>query len=217
MGKDNLNFFKIILCFLFLPLFFSCAQNLPEIKIAVPTIIFDYEAQDSLPKGRLSIFVESVSDVRRYESISIKSIQTNYIWDTDEIVMFKNSDKMYAGYTNFIVPEGELIPSGEYQICYMNADGEEQTLNINLNYDSEFYQKTASEIPDFFKTKRGSVSLMIFNANKNVLYFGDKKDDLNNSRKIWNKYRDAAFYQEIWTTTDNSVMCVLPLTEVVPE
>ncbi len=196
---------------------FSCSQNLPEVKYALPTVIFEYENEDSLPKGRLSIFVESASEVRRYNTITIKSLEKNYVWDTNDIVKFKVSDKMYAGYTNFVAPDGEEIPSGVYEITYINADDEKTEINATLRYDTVFYKTKGTEIPDLMKTKRAAISILIYNIDKKVIFFGEKKDELSNSRKIWNKYKDAAFYQDVWTLPDNSVMCVMPLKEVVPE
>ncbi|MCR4735645.1 MAG: hypothetical protein K5829_11635 [Treponema sp.] len=216
MGK-HFSFLKILFFSFPFISFFSCSQNLPEAKYAIPTVIFDYESDDALPTGRLSIFIESVSDVRRYNTISIHSINKNYIWDTNDIVSLKLSNKMYAGYSNFVVPNGEEIPSGLYEITYINADDEKVDLKASLNYDSAFYTKTSSQIEEYMKTKRATLSIIIFNSDKKVLFFGEKKEDLNTSRKIWNKYREAAFYQDVWTLSDNSVMCVLPVKEVIPE
>lgn len=217
MGKKVFSSIIISLFVLSGIFMFSCSQNLPEAKYALPTVIFEYNTEDSLPKPRLSIFVESVSDVRRYSSISIKSIENNYVWDTDDIVKFRTGDRTYAGYANFVVPDGEEIPSGVYEITYINADDEKIDLRALVTYDSTFYQTKASEIPEYMKSKRGVSSIIIFNKNKEVMYFGEKREDLSNARKIWNKYKDAAFYQDVWSLSDNSVMCVMPLKEVVPE
>ena len=217
MGKNNF-FNRISFLFLLILIFpFSCSQNLPEARFALPSLIFEYEKTDSLPTARLSIFVESTSDVRRYQRITLKSVKNDYVWDTYDIVKFKSAEKMYAGYTNFVMPGEELIPSGEYQVTYENADGEKIDIKTFLNYDSSFYTKKADEIPEFMASKRAINSIIIFNAEKSVLYFGEKKDELSNSRKIWNKYRDAAFYQEVYALADNSVMCVMPVMDVLPD
>jgi hypothetical protein len=49
-----------------------------------------------------------------------------------------------------------------------------------------------------------------------MLYYGERTDKLDDTRKIWNKYRNAASFNEVWKLPNNSVICVMPLELVVP-
>lgn len=205
----------IIFSFFFIG-FFSCTQNVPDIKYGTATVIFDYKNNEELPQARLSIFVESNSDVKRYERINVKSAENGYIWDVSEILKIKKSDKMYAGNTNLVVPSGEKFPTGEYSIIYENADLEQVQTKIYLNYDTAFYNTKALEIPDLMKRKFGKKNIAIYDKNSNLIYYGERTDLLRDTRKIWNKYRNASFFTEVWCLSNNSVMCIMPIESVTP-
>ena len=191
MGSHFRNFIKYFSIFFLVQviLLSSCTQSVPEYKNATATIIFDYSSTDSLPAARLSVFVESLSDVRRYETINVKAMENNYIWDVSEIIKFKAADKMYAGNTNIVMPSNEQFPVGEYSICYVNANLEKMESKILVNYDSAFYDKKASEVPEFMKSKFGKKNISIYDKDNKLLYYGERTDQLGDTRKIWNKTR----------------------------
>lgn len=217
MGKyfNKITCFFSFLVFSF-GFFSSCNQVVPDIKYGTLSIVFEYKNENELPTSRLSVFVESVSDVRRYEKISVKALQNNFIWDTSSITKIKNSDKMYAGNTNLVVPNGEIIPNGEYKLTYYNADMESFEAKAYLNYDTEIYNKTVSEISDYMRKKGGKKNIIIYDKNEKVIFYGLRNEDLDDNRKIWNKYRNAYSYREVWKSQNNSVICILPVEYVVP-
>ncbi|MCQ2591558.1 MAG: hypothetical protein MJ188_02135 [Treponema sp.] len=207
---------KILTLILFSVAFLSCTQVVPEVKSATATIIFEYKSLDSLPTARFSVFVESNSDAHRYETMKVTSNSTNYVWELNEVIKIQNSNRMFAGNTNMIVPEGEKIPFGEYHFVYTNADGEKVETNLNFNYDSAFYTTKASEIPAFMKTKFGKKYIAIYDNENKLLFYGERTDNLSDTRKIWNKYKTAHHFNEVWTLQNSSVMCILPTEDVVP-
>ena len=93
----------------FTGLFISCSQVTPEIYTTDYSVIFDYRDEEALPSARLSVFASSASDVRRYERISIKSLDSGYIWDTRKIERLDTYDLQWVGCTNLIVPEEEKL------------------------------------------------------------------------------------------------------------
>lgn len=68
-SKLKISFFSILAILLFV----SCQQTLPELTQSNYSVIFDYKDEESLPTSRLSVFVESSSDVRRYNHIQVSS------------------------------------------------------------------------------------------------------------------------------------------------
>ena len=93
--------------------FMSCSQVTPELYTTDYSVIFDYTDEETLPSARLSVFASSASDVRRYERICIKSLDSGYIWDTKRINRLDTYDLQWAGCANLIVPEEEKLPSGK--------------------------------------------------------------------------------------------------------
>ena len=204
-------FLLIAACF-----FLSCTQNLPEIRYSNMTVIFDYLDNDSLPDSRLSVFVESISDVRRYENINVVNNQNGFTWDVSQLVRVRSAEKMYAGNTNLKVPSGEKIPDGEYRIVYSNADLEQIASKFKLEYDSVFYETKASDIPDLMLQKKGIKYISIYDKSDKMIYYGERNSQLSDNRKIWNRYSNASYFHEIWILPDKSVICVMPKQLVVP-
>ena len=137
--------------------------------------------------------------------------------ENEEIQLFNDSKKQWAGNSNLYMPYKNQFPNGQYELIYKNADEKFQKSKVNLKYDSAFYEKFADEIPSFMESKKGKKQIAIFDKENKMIYFGEQDEELKNNRAIWLKYKDAAFYKEIWTLSDNSVMCILPKKDVVPE
>ena len=216
MGK---SFFKALhLSSILLSVFFmaSCTQVVPEVKYSSLSVVFDYKDEKTLPSARLCVFVETVSDARRYESINVKCVQNGFTWDVNDVFKIKSYDRMYAGNTTLLVPEGEKIPTGLYDIVFYNADLEKVETHSTLNYDSEFYESKSGDVPEMMRKRGGRKNIAIYDKEGKMLYYGERTDKLDDTRKIWNKYRNAASFNEVWKLPNNSVICVMPLEQVVP-
>lgn len=207
----------IIFVFVFSGFFTSCSQNTPELSQSDYSIIFDYSDEDTLPEARLSLFMASVSDVRRYERIRITSLDTGYIWDTQDICRIQSDNLQWAGCTNIVAPEKEKLPVGKYEITYFNADEKEASITLEIIYDTDFYDILFSALPDVMAEKKGIEKIAIYDKDKILLYFGDREERLNTTRGIWNLYRDADTYQIIWYSIDGTVICIGPEKSVTPE
>ena len=194
----------------------SCTQVVPEVKYSSLSVVFDYKDEKTLPSARLCVFVETVSDARRYESINVKCVQNGFTWDVNDVFKIKSYDRMYAGNTSLLVPEGEKIPTGLYDIVFYNADLEKVESQTTLNYDSEFYECKSGDIPEMMRKRGGRKNIAIYDKEGKMLYYGERTDKLDDTRKIWNKYRNAASFNEVWKLPNNSVICVMPLELVVP-
>lgn len=207
-GKKSL-FLSISLC-LFMIYAVSCSQKIPETNVASASVIFEYNDYDSKGKARLSIFVNSLENVRRLENLKVINLSNGFIWNSDNVSVFSNSENMFAGYTNLVVPEGEKIPYGKYEIRFLQSDDEESVIYTDIQYDDAFYDCKALEIPDFVSSKNGKVRIAIYDSKNTLIYYGDRTEDLKDNRGIWNNYRNAEYYYDIWCTPGNKVMCIMP-------
>ena len=209
-----ISFLSIVLISVF---FISCSQNTPELSITDYSIIFDYGNEKDLPAARLSVFAASDSDVRRYEKIRVTSLDTGYIWETEDLERLENDDVQWAGCTNLVAPENEKLPVGKYEITYYNADEKECTVNLDVRYDIGFYDVVLSGLADYMAEKRGIEKIAIYDKEHILIYFGNRTEEFRTTRDIWNVYRDAEYYQVIWYTRDGRVICIEPEKPVVPE
>lgn len=201
--------FKLIILFISL-LFFGCTQNLPEITEVRSAVIFSYGDYESLPNARLSIFVQSESDARRCERISIKSLESGYVWETDKLKVISADGISWAGNANLVVPEYDKIPTGMYEITYVNADGEQDKTYTQVLYNSASYDTKGNDVSPLI-SNNGVLNIAIYDNNNILLYFNEKTEELQTDNDILMQYNSAVSYQDIWISNDNSEVYMLPL------
>lgn len=205
----------LILSLLITILFLSCSQNVPELVSGNYSVIFEYPEEECYPNSRLSIFVEAQSDVRRFEKIQIKSLETDYIWYVDDIAKVELNDQQWAGTTNLVVPEDEIIPSGTYEITFYNADEKFEKIYLTIDYDTSFYDVETEHVAENIKKLNGINNIAIYDENNILIYYGERTKELATKRNIWNSYRNAFSYQDIWCTKNDYVMCIMPVEKVI--
>lgn len=218
MHMYSKNFSKFFLIFTAsFALFISCSQNLPELTASDYSVIFDYSDNETLPEARLSVFATSESDVRRYERIQITSLDTGYTWETNQIARLSDEETQWAGCTNLKAPEDEKLPTGIYEVIYYNADEKEYKLTLDVKYDIELYNVLLPSLPDFMAENRGIEKIAVYDKEHILIYFGERTEEFKTTRDIWNKYREASFYQIIWYSSNGNVICITPEKPVSPE
>ena len=188
----------------------ACSQVVPDIVQADYSVVFDYKDAENLPSSRLCVFVASESDVRRYSAIRLVSKETGLIWETGDILKLQESDRQWSGNANFVPPEKEVIPSGVYEVTFINADEEEDSLEFKVKYNEAYYETLSVDVPELMKKQNGINKIAIYDADGKMLYFGNRNADLLSVRGIWNNYREAEICQDIWCSADLSVMCIMP-------
>ena len=213
--KSHIKLLLFFLNFHFLATFFlSCSQVTPEVISPEYSVIFEYEDEKSNPKARMSIFVESLTDVNRYERIRVYCENGGYIWDFNEIATFTNKNRSWTGNTNLKMPQNQIFPSGKYELIFYNADEKDTSVILNVNYDSSFYKLTSSESENLLKNKNAVTKIAVYDKNRTMIYFGEKTSSFKSSTEIWNTFSNAKYYQDIIITPENNVMCIMPEKEV---
>lgn len=197
----------------------SCSNVAPELEQSDYSVIFDYKNENIPPDVRLAIFMESKSDVRRFSRIRIKSLETGFIWDFDNIEMVLESDggSQWAGNTNLKAPENEVIPNGKYEVTYYNADEKYVSSSIEVEYDTSFYDIKATEIEKIMKENGGILKIAIYNKEKLMIYFGEKTEEFQTDISIKNAYVDADYYKDVWNSKNSNVIFIMPEIKVMPE
>ena len=149
----------------FIGLFISCSQNTPEVYSTDYSVVFDYSDETTAPSARLTVFVSSGSDVRRYQRIKIKSLENGYCWDTQNITKLEADYIQWAGCTNLVAPENEKLPVGTYEVTYFNADEKEYTLTLDVKYDLEFYDILLPALPEFMSKQHAIEKIAVYEKN----------------------------------------------------
>lgn len=193
--------------------FAGCMQVVPEVAETDCSVIFEY-SDDEKPSARLSVFAHSNTDVRRYEKMEIACADSDFSWETYDLSTITDGEVQWVGNTNFIVPEGSIIPVGIYEMTFYNADGESESINVKINYDEKYYSFTEIQAEEAALKDGGRKRIAIYNYDKILVYFGQITDNLNSDFKIRENYRDAKYYQYVYLIPSKGVICILKKKEM---
>jgi len=197
--------FAVLICS-----FLGCSNEVPDIVNTELCVIYDYENDEVYPDARLCAFIESGINVRRYDTLQLKNMKDGYTWNADNLVLYQSSRKLYAGYTNFVMPKNKRFSNTTYNVELITADEKSVSSQINFHYDDSFYKIKASDVENKFKDLKGIKKIAIFNKD-DVLIFSDKyAARYDSAEKIKNTFRNAEYYSIYWQTSDKTVICVMP-------
>lgn len=203
--KKSFLLFSTFLFFLLI----GCSQSVPVLHYAKCSLVFEYD-DEANSKSRLSVFVEAGDNVKRVEKLIIKNENHDLCWTVEDLVLMQSADRLYCGYPNLVVQTDDRIPTGHYDITFVQADGTEKNISVNVTYDDIFYNSKSEEIPDIVMKKNGSNKIAVYDESNVLLYFGEKSDSYENKEKILKKYESAFYYNDLWFLPNNSVICVMP-------
>ena len=196
-------------CLLILFSLFSCSDSEPKVIASTAYVVIDYPDQESLPSQRLCVFVETSSDVHRAQSLEIKNRETNFQWKCDKPVIFSNDRRQWAGCTEFVGPYNTEIPSGFYDIKYVDAQERSYDSSISISYSKDFLSVTA---PDVISTVKGRYKeqIAVYTNENTLCYFGDIKEAWKDEKKIFTVNNQAEYFRKCITLSGTSLICMLP-------
>lgn len=200
---------KVLIPFFILFFLLSCSQSTPVLTFTKWCVVFEYN-NDELPESRLSMFIEAGENVKRVERLIVSNESSNLSWTIEDLVLLQSADRLFCGYPNFVVQSEDRIPVGRYVITFVQADGTEKQISANVTYDEIFYNSKSQDIPRIMNEKNGSKKIAIYSQENDLLYYGDKKDSVETNEKIAKKYENALYYNEIWSTPNDTVICIMP-------
>ena len=194
--------------------FVSCSDSLPSLNAVNAVIVFDYEKENESPSMRLGVYAETESAVQRIKNIRVSHNSSGLEWNCSEPVKFSDGDKKnWAGYGNFVAQEGSLIPQGDYTIYYEDYAGEKTENHVYLGYPLSVPQSKSSDIPDSIKAENGKKiyeKLAVYDKEKKLIYFGDRKKTWKKDSGIINDLGTAETYRKCYFSNGGSVAYLLP-------
>lgn len=192
-------------------MFLSCSQVEPKIEYAKPVVVFEYSNTNRLPQQRLSVFVESKSDVRRISKIKVISNETKLEWISTDLQKIDISERMYVGNSNFVVPNNMSIPSGNYTFIYSNEDQKETSIDFTLDYDKKLKDITLSQIDEYALENKYIKNIVIYDSDLVCIFYGLEPESMKNKKDIIKQYKNAVYYKTVWVNSNNTVFCILPV------
>ncbi|WP_277300265.1 hypothetical protein [Treponema succinifaciens] len=193
--------------FIFSVLFFSCSQDSAQIASAESSVIFDYSQNP--PDMRLSVFVNSESDVRLASKIKIVNKNSGLEWNCDELVKFEDKNKnSWTGCANIVAAFGMKIPAGEYVLTYFDMAGDEDEILFSIDYPENVLTLKSEDFPDGFDYSEKKSA--IYTKDGVLLYYGEEKKEWENRNTVLVDYKDAGFIRPCYTLKNDSVICLMP-------
>ena len=193
--------------FIFSVLFFFFFQDSAQIASAESSVIFDYSQNP--PDMRLSVFVNSESDVRLASKIKIVNKNSGLEWNCDELVKFEDKNKnSWTGCANIVAAFGMKIPAGEYVLTYFDMAGDEDEILFSIDYPENVLTLKSEDFPDGFDYSEKKSA--IYTKDGVLLYYGEEKKEWENRNTVLVDYKDAGFIRTCYTLKNDSVICLMP-------
>lgn len=206
MNKFIYSLLTVVLC----AFLFACSSSEAKVLSVTGTTIFEYEDEKSSPALRFSVFVHIENEAQRTESLKIVHRATKYTWYVSNPVIFTNSNKNYAGYSNLKSPGPDAVLTGTYDVFYYDAAGNEAKTSFSVSYKKELIDSPCTEIRNITKGILAE-NTILYDKNMNMLYYGAKKSTWKADVNIMRDYNKAAYIRTCLATTSGSQLYLLPL------
>ncbi len=147
-------------------LFISCEDTRPELGSVRYMKLYDYNETQEQPLERFAVYVELLSDSSRIKNLSVRSIESDYIWNIENptVVTDESQNKLWIGSSFLVSPQGTFA-NGQYSVVYTDFAEQEIEIYFSIDYDN------STEIIE--KKSVDSTSIAIYDNQGSLLYFGD--------------------------------------------
>lgn len=199
----------IIICSIFVLFFAGCSDSQTELVSAKGYVVFDYKDDSSLPSVKLAAFTEVSSDVRRVDSVRIKNRSTQIEWNCAEPLIFSDSKRQWAGYTECVSPENFKIPSGIYDFSYIDAQGNENSVPFTVSYNEKLLSSNSSSAKEKL-SENVKEKIAVYSATGSLIYYGEKKDSWNEEKNIFSSNSGSGYYRTVYAELVDSVLLMMP-------
>ena len=187
--------------------FFSCSDDPVDAAAVQANLILDWEDDQSLPVERLSVFVETSSNVRRFESFSVKT--GDYTWNVDSPIAFQSGDRQWAGWPHLEPApnmERPIFPLDNYQVECVDAAGKKDTATFSIVMNAALLDARVEEIEGLLLSPQKRVA--VYSASDELLYFDAKKSNWIGDEAIFGAVQDSSYFRDV--IMSGSALCFMP-------
>lgn len=170
-------------------------------------LILDWEDEQSLPVERLSVFVETSSNVRRFESFSVKA--GDYTWNVDSPIFFQSGDRQWAGWPhlepapNF---EKALFPLGNYQVECVDAAGKKDTASFSVVVNAALLDANVGQVDGLLMSSQKRVA--VYSSSNELLYFDARKSNWISDEAVFSGVKDSSYFRDVFMS--GNTLCFMP-------
>ncbi len=207
--KIFISLFSVLLLNSFALVISACSEDPVNVSAVNASVVFDWQDNETLPSQRLSVFVETVSNVRRVESLLVKN--TDYSWNIESPLMVRDGQRQWAGYMHLEPPPAGddglgKFPQGLYSLECIDAAGHKsgQTFTVHYNYDLlKTYAVQAEE-----KISEMNKKIAVYSEQDELLFFDKPSDRWLDDAAVFKNVRHSFYMRKAYI--GGGVICLLP-------
>lgn len=214
--KNNLAIFTLFLLMVSYSLL-SCSDSVPKINNVNQSVIMDFSDEQSPAVVSLSVFIQSDSEVRKIDSLTLTNVNSSLSWTsrTIELLQGKNN-KFWAGYSNFKAVQGTFFPQGRYTVLIEDKAGNESESSFILNIPEEIKKGNLKSIRAYLSGNSVQFlkNIAIYDGENNLLFLGEENENFSTDEQFIKKYPEGVKKRPVYLVNGGTVTILFPSEEI---
>lgn len=214
--KNHLAIFTLFLLIVSYSLL-SCSDSVPKINNVNQSVIMDFSDEQSPAVVSLSVFIQSDSEVRKIDSLTLTNVNSSLSWTsrTIELLQGKNN-KFWAGYSNFKAVQGTFFPQGRYTVLIEDKAGNESESSFILNIPEEIKKGNLKSIRAYLSGNSVQFlkNIAIYDGENNLLFLGEENENFSTDEQFIKKYPEGVKKRPVYLINGGTVTILFPSEEI---
>lgn len=214
--KNHLAIFTLFLLIVSYSLL-SCSDSVPKINNVNQSVIMDFSDEQSPAVVSLSVFIQSDSEVRKIDSLTLTNVNSSLSWTsrTIELLQGKNN-KFWAGYSNFKAVQGTFFPQGRYTVLIEDKAGNESESSFILNIPDEIKKGNLKSIRAYLSGNSVQFlkNIAIYDGENNLLFLGEENENFSTDEQFIKKYPEGVKKRPVYLINGGTVTILFPSEEI---
>ncbi|MDR3283735.1 MAG: hypothetical protein LBS97_00975 [Treponema sp.] len=212
MNKKILRFVPF-----FLTLLFSCSDSLPAIADVKLMPVFEFDSENGRPLMYVYLLAQVSSNLDFADSLRLTQTETGYVWNIENPITLDSQIDVWLG-SPPIMPydQGKGFLPGSYRVSYIDTSGRTTERGVTFSYPSELRTATVKTVLDLLP-QTSVVRIAIYDMDDQLLFWGERNQDLQTLEGILKRYPAAFSYRECRVSPDNGPVILFPLVTVATE
>lgn len=214
--KNHLAIFTLFLLIVSYSLL-SCSDSVPKINSVNQSVIMDFSDEQSPAVVSLSVFIQSDSEVRKIDSLTLTNVNSSLSWTsrTIELLQGKNN-KFWAGYSNFKAVQGTFFPQGRYTVLIEDKAGNESESSFILNIPEEIKKGELKSIRAYLSGNSVQFlkNIAIYDGENNLLFLGEENENFSTDEQFIKKYPEGVKKRPVYLINGGTVTILFPSEDI---
>lgn len=214
--KNHLAIFTLFLLIVSYSLL-SCSDSVPKINSVNQSVIMDFSDEQSPAVVSLSVFIQSDSEVRKIDSLTLTNVNSSLSWTsrTIELLQGKNN-KFWAGYSNFKAVQGTFFPQGRYTVLIEDKAGNESESSFILNIPEEIKKGDLKSIRAYLSGNSVQFlkNIAIYDGENNLLFLGEENENFSTDEQFIKKYPEGVKKRPVYLVNGGTVTILFPSEDI---